>query len=82
MGFYIQTEYKKCRGRIDMVASTDRYVYVMEFKLHGTPEEAMAQIYEKEYSLPFRKEGKEIILIGAAFSADTRRLDSWLIEKL
>ncbi len=82
MGFYIHTEYKTSNGRIDMVASTDRYVYVMEFKLHGTPEEAMAQIYEKEYSLPFRKEGKEIILIGAAFSADTRRLDSWLIEKL
>ncbi len=82
MGFYAHTEYRTSSGRIDMVVKTDRYIYVMEFKLHGTAEEAMAQIHEKEYFLPFLREGKEIILIGAAFSADTRSFDSWLIERL
>ncbi len=80
MGFYVRTEYKTSDGRIDMVVKTDRYIYVMEFKLHGSAEEAMVQIHDKQYSLPFQKEGKQIILIGAAFSPDTRRLDSWLIE--
>ncbi len=80
MGFYSHTEYKTSDGRIDMVVKTDRYIYVMEFKLHGTAEEAMAQIREKEYALPFTKEHKQIILIGAAFNPDTRRLDNWLIE--
>lgn len=82
MGFYARTEYRTSNGRIDMVVRTDRYVYVMEFKLHGSAEEAISQIHEKAYALPFRSEGKEIILIGASFSADTRCLDSWLIEKL
>lgn len=82
MGFYAHTDYRTSNGRIDMVVGTDRYVYVMEFKLHGTPDEALAQIREKGYALPFRKEGKEVILIGSSFSSDTRRLDPWLIEKL
>lgn len=80
MGFHTRTEYKTSRGRIDMVVKTDRFVYVMEFKLHGIAEEAMAQIREKEYFKPFVKEGKEIILIGASFSPEKRNLDSWLIE--
>jgi len=82
MGFYTHTEYKTSRGRIDMVVNTDHYIYVMEFKLHGTAEEAMAQIKGKEYAKPFETENKEIILIGAAFSDEKRNLDSWLIEKL
>lgn len=82
MGFYTHTEYRTSRGRIDMVVETDRYIYIMEFKLHGTPADAMAQIREKEYALPFMDEGREIILIGAAFSHDKRNLGSWLIETL
>ncbi|MCM1452441.1 MAG: ATP-binding protein [Clostridium sp.] len=82
MGFYAHTEYKTSRGRIDMVVKTDQYVYVMEFKLNGTPEEAIAQIRQKEYVKPFENEGKDIILIGAAFSDETRNLASWVIEDL
>lgn len=82
MGFYTHTEYRTSRGRIDMVVNTDRYIYVMEFKLHGTAQEAIDQIKEKEYVKPFMKEDKEIILIGAAFSEEKRNLDSWLIETL
>ncbi|MCM1319953.1 MAG: ATP-binding protein [Muribaculaceae bacterium] len=82
MGFYTQTEYKTSQGRIDMIVRTDRYIYVIEFKLHGTAEEAINQIKDKKYTKPFEREGKEIILIGAAFSYETRNLDSWLIESL
>ncbi|MCM1520473.1 MAG: ATP-binding protein [Lachnoclostridium sp.] len=81
MGFYTHTEYKTSDGRIDMVIKTDHYIYIMEFKLNGTAEEAMSQIRAKDYVRPFVGEGREIILIGAAFSPDTRRLDSWLISK-
>jgi len=80
MGFYAHTEYRTSNGRIDMVVKTDRYVYVIEFKLHGAASEALAQIQEKGYALPFSNDGKQIVLIGAAFSADTRRLDSWEVR--
>ncbi|MCM1110198.1 MAG: ATP-binding protein [Clostridium sp.] len=82
MGFYSQTEYRTSNGRIDMVVKTDRYIYVMEFKLHGSPEEALLQIREKDYARPFVNDGHRIILIGAAFSESKRNLDSWQIESL
>ena len=44
MGFYVKAEYHTSSGRIDLVLQTDRYVYVMEFKLDGTAEEALQQI--------------------------------------
>lgn len=82
MGFYTHTEYKTSDGRIDMIVKTGGYIYVMEFKLDGTAEEAMRQIHEKEYFRPFLKDGKQIILIAANFSASTRRPDTWLLERL
>lgn len=82
MGFHTHTEYKTSDGRIDMVVETDRYVYIMEFKLHGTPEEALSQIRQKRYYLPFSGKQKEIILIGAAFDSNSHRIDSWLITPL
>lgn len=81
MGFYVQTEYKTSDGRIDMLVKTDRYIYVIEFKLKSTSGAAMQQIKDKEYARPFLTDGREVILIGAAFSAKTRRLKKWLIEK-
>lgn len=80
MGFYTHTEYRTSHGRIDMVIKTDRYVYVMEFKLHGSAEEALTQIHEREYAKPFEKDDRQIILIGAAFNDEKRNLESWKIE--
>ncbi|MBD5356891.1 MAG: hypothetical protein HDR88_07805 [Bacteroides sp.] len=49
-----------------------RYIYVMDFKLKSTSKSAIQQIRDKEYTLPFLSDGREvIILIGAAFSAKT-----------
>ena len=53
VGLYTQVEYHTSQGRIDLVLKTDRYIYVMEFKLNGTAEEALRQIEERQYALPF-----------------------------
>lgn len=82
MGFHTHTEYKTSDGRIDMMVSTDKYVYLMEFKLHDTAENAIAQINNKNYMLPFLDKGKEIILIGASFDSESRRLGNWIIERM
>ena len=44
MGFYTKVEYHTNEGRIDLVLQTDQYIYIMEFKLNGTAEEALQQI--------------------------------------
>lgn len=44
LGHYTKVEYHTNRGRIDLVLQTERYIYIMEFKLNGTAEEALKQI--------------------------------------
>ena len=41
-------EYHTSHGRIDMVVQTADFVYVMEFKLDGSAEQALQQIDEKQ----------------------------------
>ena len=81
MGFYVKTEYQTAAGRIDMVLETSDYVYVMEFKLNGSAEEALQQINDKGYALPFLSSGKKVFKIGINFSAETKSIDRWAIEE-
>lgn len=75
MGFYTKAEYHTSEGRIDMVIQTPLYCYVLEFKLDGTAEEALQQIQDKHYTLPFEINGQQIIRIGMNFSNETRNID-------
>ena len=80
VGFYVKAEYHTSEGRVDLVLQTDRFIYVMEFKLNGTAEEALRQINEKHYALPFERDGRELFKIGVNFSAETRNIEKWLVE--
>ena len=79
VGLYTQVEYHTSNGRIDLVLQTDRYVYIMEFKLNGTAEEALRQIDEKGYALPFAGDDREVFKIGVNFSSETRNIEKWLV---
>lgn len=80
VGFYVKAEYRTSEGRIDLVLQTDKFIYVMEFKLNGTAEEALQQINEKHYAQPFETDGRKLFKIGVNFSADTRNIEKWLVE--
>ena len=79
-GLYTNVEYHTSRGRIDLVLQTDSYVYVMEFKLDGTAEQALQQIEEKQYALPFAKDSRKVYSIGVNFSSETRNIDKWIVK--
>ena len=79
MGFYTQAEYRTSEGRIDMVVKTPKFCYVLEFKFDGTAEEALAQISDKNYTLPFEVEDQQIIRIGINFDSTTRNIDKVLV---
>ncbi len=81
LGVYVRAEYHTSRGRIDMVLQSHDYTYVMEFKLDGTAEEALRQITDKEYPLPFPTDGTTVFRIGLNFSSSTRNIEKWQIEK-
>jgi hypothetical protein len=82
IGLRIEAECSTNIGYIDAVAQTDKYIYIFEFKLNKSPEEALKQIHDKGYFQKFINSDKEVILIGANFSTKTRNIESWKIEKL
>ena len=80
LGFYTKVEYHTSEGRIDLVLQTDKFIYIMEFKLNGTAEEALQQINDKHYALPFETDGRKLFKIGVNFSAETRNIEKWIVE--
>ena len=80
IGFYVHVEYHTGQGRIDLVLQTDKFIYVMEFKLDGTAEAALQQINERQYTRPFESDPRELLRIGVNFSSETRNIEKWIVE--
>ena len=57
LGYYTQAEVKSAIGRADAVCRTKDRVYVFEFKVDGSAEEALRQIDDKGYLIPYKFEG-------------------------
>ena len=77
VGFYTETERHTSDGRMDMVVQTADYIYLFEFKLDKSVEEALAQIEKREYALSFAHDPRKLYKIGVNFSSETRRIQNW-----
>ena len=62
------------------VVQTPDYVYVFEFKLDGSAEQALQQIEEKGYARPFVADNRKVVKVGVEFSAEQRNIKRWLVE--
>ena len=80
VGFYTEVEYPPSEGRVDLVLKTNDYIYIMEFKLNGSAEEALQQIHDKHYAQPFQSDKRKIFKIGVNFSSKTRNIEKWIVE--
>ncbi len=80
MGLYTEVERHTSRGRIDLVIKTADYIYIIELKLDGSAEEALAQIEEKGYAAPYATDPRQLYKIGINFSSATRSIDSYIIK--
>lgn len=80
MGQFSEAEVRSARGRADAVVKTPEYIYVFEFKLNGTAEQALDQIDEKGYLIPYRADGRQLVKVGVEFSAKERNIGRWLVE--
>ncbi|MCC8118703.1 MAG: ATP-binding protein [Bacteroidales bacterium] len=67
-------------GRPDLVAFTDKYIYIIEFKLDKSAESALNQIDDKGYARPYLNDGRAIYRIGASFSSEKRNIGCWLVQ--
>ena len=77
LGFYIDVERHTSDGRMDMLIQTKDYIYILEFKMDKSADEALAQIKEKQYAKPFEKDPRKLYKIGVNFSTATRRVEDW-----
>ncbi|MEZ4987089.1 MAG: PD-(D/E)XK nuclease domain-containing protein [Saprospiraceae bacterium] len=68
-------------GRIDLVISTGTFLYIMEFKMDGSAQEALAQIKEKDYTAPFANTAQKVFLVGIHFSNEERNWEDWVVEE-
>ena len=80
MGQFTQAEVRSARGRADAVVQTPDYVYVFEFKLDGSAEQALQQIEEKGYAVPFAADRRKVVKVGVEFSAEARNIKRWLVQ--
>ena len=80
MNRHIQTQVKTCRGRADMVMYTAKAIYVFELKMNKPAQEALKQIDEKGYMIPFIADGRKLVKCGICFSTKTRTIEEWMIK--
>jgi hypothetical protein len=78
---YTQAEVRSEYGRADAVVKTDSAVYVIEFKLTsgGTVDDALKQIDDKGYLLPYTAEGLKLVKVGVVCDPDPqkRNIKEW-----
>nr|WP_242872029.1 MULTISPECIES: PD-(D/E)XK nuclease domain-containing protein [unclassified Ruminococcus] len=77
LGQFAECEMHTFSGRIDCKVETNRFIYLFEFKRDRSAEEALAQIEDKSYTLPFAADHRKLIRIGVSFDSEKRMLSDW-----
>ena len=80
LGLHVHSELTTSNGRIDLFIETEKYIYVIELKLDKPAKDALSQINEKNYCLPWKFDGRKIYKIGITFSSAQRNITDWIIE--
>jgi hypothetical protein len=80
MDMTVQSEVTKHKGRLDLIAQTEDFIYLMEFKLDGTSADAIEQIKNREYAAAYENSTKKVFLVGVNFSKEERNVESWECE--
>ena len=68
----VALEESTSHGRMDLVVSTEKYIYIFEFKLGDDSSKAIGQIEAGGYADKWASDDRKIIKIGVSFSPETR----------
>ena len=77
--YTVHLERMQSEGRVDCIVETPQYVYIFEFKLDGSAEDALQQIEEKGYERSFLADVRPVYKIGVNFSSKTGTIEGWKI---
>ena len=81
MGQFTQAEIHSAKGRADAIVQTPDYVYIFEFKLDGTADEALKQIEDKGYDRPYLADSRKLFKTGIVFSSETGTVSDWKVKE-
>ena len=81
MGAFIKVEEDSAIGRADAVVHTPDAVYVFELKYDGSAEEAIRQIDDKGYLIPYSADGKRLYKIGVNYDSQQRTIGEWIVKE-
>ena len=71
-------EKQNSAGRADIVIESNQDIYIFEFKIDRPASEALQQIEEKQYALPYLSDSRALHKIGVSISSKTRTVDEWV----
>ena len=78
-GEIVEAEKEQSQGRVDCIVETRNYIYIFEFKLDGSAEEALEQIEERGYAKEYGADQRKLYRIGANFSSKTGTIEEWKV---
>ena len=78
--YTVYTEKVQSQGRVDCIVETSKFIYIFEFKLDGTAQEALLQINNRGYAREYANDKRKLFKIGCSFSSETGTIEDWKIE--
>ena len=81
MGAFMKVEENSAIGRADAVIHMPDAIYVFELKYDGSAEEAIKQIDDKGYLIPYSADGKRLFKIGVNYDSNQRTIGDWIIKQ-
>ena len=78
--YTVYTEKQQSEGRVDCIVETPDYIYIFEFKLDGTADEALQQIEEKGYARPYEADKRKLFKVGTVFSSETGTISEFKVK--
>ena len=79
--YTVYTEKQQSEGRVDCIVETPNYIYIFEFKLDGTADEALQQIEDKGYARPYEADTRKLFKVGTVFSSETGTVSEFKIKE-
>ena len=80
LGVYIFSEVQTQRGRTDSIVMFEKEVFIFEFKLDKSAEEAFFQIENKGYADKFKDSGFPIYKVGVNFSSEKKAVEEVMVR--
>ena len=77
--YNVTIERHNSQGRADMIVETKQHIYIFEFKLDGTAEEALQQIEDRQYAKPYLTDSRPLTKIGVSFGSKSGTIDEWMV---